>query len=182
MQVTTGRRPSSVDAELSHVGHASFDADRAWTLLLQLHDIERDLIEALAVARESIARCEQALARLAHLRERSSPRVHSAGVVVLTGSDACLARVDASDCFPDGASHSVSDGNRLTVRESEILRLIAIGMSNRMIADRLCLSPRTVERHIANIYLKINAHNRAEAIVYALREGFARTRNGIEPS
>jgi DNA-binding NarL/FixJ family response regulator len=145
-------------------------------------DAERDLIEALAVARESIARCEQALARLAHLRKRSSQMSHPASVVALTGSSACLTCVDASDRLPDGASPAISAVNCLTVRESEILRLIASGMSNRVIADRLFLSPRTVERHIANIYLKINAHNRAEAIVYALREGFARTRNAMESS
>ena len=55
----------------------------------------------------------------------------------------------------------------LTVREAEILRLIATGRSDQQIADALFLSPRTVERHIANIYLKIHAHSRAEASAYA---------------
>lgn len=59
----------------------------------------------------------------------------------------------------------------LTQRESEVLRLLAAGQSNRRIAQQLCLSPRTVQRHIANAYPKIGAHNRAEATAYALRHG-----------
>ena len=63
---------------------------------------------------------------------------------------------------------STSPGG-LTVREIEILKLLASGKSNRQTADALYLSPRTVERHIANIYVKIDVHNKAEATAYALR-------------
>lgn len=56
----------------------------------------------------------------------------------------------------------------LTARELEVLRLIAAGKSNREIGELLFISPRTVERHIANIYLKIDVNNRAEATAYAL--------------
>jgi DNA-binding CsgD family transcriptional regulator len=61
--------------------------------------------------------------------------------------------------------------DRLTTREVEVLRLIAAGQSNREIADALFLSIRTVERHIANIYLKIDTHSKAEATAYAFRNG-----------
>ncbi|MGA7671504.1 MAG: LuxR family transcriptional regulator [Nitrolancea sp.] len=50
-----------------------------------------------------------------------------------------------------------------------MLRHVAVGKSNRQIADALFLSPRTVERHIANIYLKIDAHSKSEATAFALR-------------
>ena len=46
-------------------------------------------------------------------------------------------------------------------------------MSNRAIADALFLSPRTIERHIANIYLKIDVHSKAEAMAFALHLDFA---------
>jgi DNA-binding NarL/FixJ family response regulator len=52
----------------------------------------------------------------------------------------------------------------------EILSLLAGGASNEHIAGALSISSRTVERHISNIYLKIGAHNRAEATAYAFRE------------
>ncbi len=59
----------------------------------------------------------------------------------------------------------------LSTREIEVLRLLAAGQSNRRIAHALCLSPRTVQRHVANVYLKIGAHCRAEATAYALDHG-----------
>ncbi len=56
----------------------------------------------------------------------------------------------------------------LTRREVEVLRCIALGKSNREIATELVLSVRTVERHITNIYSKINARGRADATAYAV--------------
>lgn len=61
--------------------------------------------------------------------------------------------------------------SRLSHRECEVLGLLAAGQSNRQIAANLCLSPRTVQRHVANAYLKIGAHNKAEATAFALRNG-----------
>ena len=58
--------------------------------------------------------------------------------------------------------------DRLTQREVEVLRLIALGRSNQDIAAELVLSLRTVERHITNIYGKISARGRAGATAYAL--------------
>jgi DNA-binding NarL/FixJ family response regulator len=52
-----------------------------------------------------------------------------------------------------------------------VLRLLAAGRSNKGIAADLVLSVRTVERHVANLYAKIDAHNRAEATGYAARHG-----------
>jgi DNA-binding CsgD family transcriptional regulator len=57
----------------------------------------------------------------------------------------------------------------LTAREAEVLGLIASGSSNTEIATELFLSVRTVERHITNIYRKIDARGRADAVNYALR-------------
>ena len=66
----------------------------------------------------------------------------------------------------EGESVEAPEG--LTRREVEVLRLLATGMSNREIADTLVISARTVERHIANIYAKINANGRAQATAFAL--------------
>lgn len=56
----------------------------------------------------------------------------------------------------------------LTQREAEVLAHLAQGMTNREIARELVLSERTVQRHISNIYAKINVRNRAEATTFAL--------------
>jgi non-specific serine/threonine protein kinase len=69
--------------------------------------------------------------------------------------------------------HRVGDDVRgLTKRELEVLRLVADGESNRAIADRLFISPTTVERHVANIYGKLGVASRAKATAYARRHGF----------
>ena len=59
----------------------------------------------------------------------------------------------------------------LTLREIEVLRLVAAGQSNREIAVSLFLSVRTAERHIANIYKKIGAHSKADATAFAINFG-----------
>jgi DNA-binding CsgD family transcriptional regulator len=76
--------------------------------------------------------------------------------------------------LPERAAVPVTPVNRdgLTDREIEVLRRIAAGRSNREIADELSLSVRTVERHITNLYGKINARGRADATAYALFRGF----------
>lgn len=61
----------------------------------------------------------------------------------------------------------------LTDREREVLRLIADGSSNAEIAAGLVVSERTVARHVANVYAKIDAHNRAQATAYALTHALA---------
>jgi pimeloyl-ACP methyl ester carboxylesterase/DNA-binding CsgD family transcriptional regulator len=60
---------------------------------------------------------------------------------------------------------------RLSPREIEVLRLLARGETNGQIAARLGLSINTVERHVVNVYRKIDARGRAEATAWALRNG-----------
>jgi two-component system response regulator NreC len=59
----------------------------------------------------------------------------------------------------------------LSVREKEILQLLASGKSNRDIADLLHISISTVETHRNNIFQKLHLHNLAELILYAVRKG-----------
>jgi len=61
----------------------------------------------------------------------------------------------------------------LTGRESEVLKLVAQGLSNQEIADNLVISERTVGAHISTILSKLHLANRTQAALYALREGLA---------
>jgi DNA-binding NarL/FixJ family response regulator len=60
----------------------------------------------------------------------------------------------------------------LTVRQREILKLIAEGKSNKEIGDLLCISVRTVERHRANMMSKLSVRKTAELVQYALRKRY----------
>jgi ATP/maltotriose-dependent transcriptional regulator MalT len=68
----------------------------------------------------------------------------------------------------DGPSHDV-----LSAREVEVLRLVATGRSNRSIADELVLSEKTVARHVANIFAKIDVSSRSAATAYAFQHDLA---------
>ncbi len=59
----------------------------------------------------------------------------------------------------------------LSAREREVLRLIAEGLTSREVAERLFLSANTVERHRANIMEKLQLHNRAQLVKFAIRHG-----------
>ena len=59
----------------------------------------------------------------------------------------------------------------LTTREVEVLRLLARGLSNKEIAERLVISPKTAGNHIEHIYAKIDASSRATASLFALQHG-----------
>jgi DNA-binding NarL/FixJ family response regulator len=61
--------------------------------------------------------------------------------------------------------------NELTPRETEILKMVATGMSYRQIADRLVLSHRTVQNHVQNTLRKLQMHNRVELTRYAIAQG-----------
>lgn len=69
--------------------------------------------------------------------------------------------------------HGISQGRPepLSSREIEVLRLVADGHNNAMIAEALSITPRTVKAHVQNILAKLGANNRAEAVRLALQQG-----------
>ncbi len=61
----------------------------------------------------------------------------------------------------------------LTEREVEVLKLVAAGLTNQHIADRLAITEVTVRTHVSNVLNKLHLDNRVQATLYALREGLA---------
>jgi HD-GYP domain-containing protein (c-di-GMP phosphodiesterase class II) len=82
---------------------------------------------------------------------------------------------EAAEAVLGAAGHRVPrrrGGPRgLTQREVEVLRLLARGLSNKEIADRLVISPKTVGNHVEHIYAKAGCSNRAAAGLFAMRHG-----------
>ena len=89
-----------------------------------------------------------------------SPAVARRVIDFFTGARSEFERAVPARAFPE-----------LTVREREILDLIAQGLSNPEIASRLYLSPKTVRNHISNIFAKLQVADRAQAIVRAREAG-----------
>jgi DNA-binding NarL/FixJ family response regulator len=84
--------------------------------------------------------------------------------------------LDQGPRTPVGEPITVSAPNlpdELTPREIEVLKLIALGLSNREIADKLVLSNATVKTHINRIFYKTGARDRAQAVRYAYQHGLA---------
>jgi NarL family two-component system response regulator LiaR len=67
----------------------------------------------------------------------------------------------------------------LTERELEVLSLVAIGLSNQEIADRLMIEGVTVRTHVSHVLAKLHLANRVQATLYALRKGIASLNNGF---
>lgn len=65
----------------------------------------------------------------------------------------------------------VAKGQRLSERQREVLRHVATGLSKREVAVKLLISPRTAERHVANIMSILDIHDRVHLARFAIREG-----------
>jgi DNA-binding CsgD family transcriptional regulator len=92
---------------------------------------------------------------------------------------------DAVEAVLGAAGHRVprrrEGPSGLTAREVEVLRLLARGLSNKEIASRLVISPKTVSNHVEHIYVKIDASSRATAGLFAMQHGLL-PEEGLAPS
>jgi DNA-binding NarL/FixJ family response regulator len=74
-----------------------------------------------------------------------------------------------SDLATQVADHIADDS--LTFREIEVLRLIAAGNANKLIADQLSIAEETVKGHVKNILSKLSANDRTHAVTIGLKRG-----------
>ncbi|WP_141013826.1 response regulator [Nocardioides sambongensis] len=74
-----------------------------------------------------------------------------------------------------GTEPQAPPGERLTERETEILKMVAKGLSYRQIAERLVISHRTVQNHVQNTLRKLQMHNRVQLTRYAIEQGLDET-------
>lgn len=69
-------------------------------------------------------------------------------------------------------NHQASPYRELTKREHEVLKLVVEGYTSKDVAEKLCLSPRTVDHHRAKLLKKFNLKNSADLVSFAVRNGF----------
>ena len=92
------------------------------------------------------------------------------GVRAVFNGELWLTREIMTKCIREGAHHfrvSKTGSAILTTRQTEILALVVVGLTNDEIADRLCISPHTVKPHLYKIFKKINVPNRMQAALWS---------------
>jgi len=140
-------------------------------LMLTTYADDRSVIEALqAGARGYLTKdsgaeeIRQALLRVTSGQAAIDPAVQHHLVSAIADGPQTVA--DSARRLPDG----------LTAREAQVLTLIASGLSNAEIADRLVVSETTVKSHINHLFAKTGVRDRAQAVSYAYRHGLAEAR------
>ncbi len=182
-QATTGRRaleevrrarPDVALLDITMPEMSGLDVTRVLTeelpdvrvLILTMHDEEAFFFEAL-----------QAGASGYILKGAGRDEVLSAIAVVTSGGVYIapqLAKGLVREALNHEGSAELATAEPLTDREQGVLRLIADGLTNKEIADRLVLSVNTVKTHRLRLYQKLHLHTRAELVAFARRKGILR--------
>jgi DNA-binding NarL/FixJ family response regulator len=145
--------------------HISTIAPLTRVLMLTISDQDNDVIDAiLAGACGYLLKDSSIQDLIAGIRAASLGE----SLISPTIASKVLQRVRASSRQPEIESTIRAE---LSDREIEVLKLIANGKDNAMIAGELHISPKTVKNHISNILMKLQIDNRIQAAVYAVRSG-----------
>jgi DNA-binding NarL/FixJ family response regulator len=145
--------------------HISTIAPLTRVVMLTISDQDNDVIDAILAG------------ACGYLLKDSSIHDLIAGILAASNGESLISptiaakvlqRVRASNKQPEIESTIRAE---LSEREIEVLKLIAIGKDNAMIAAELHISPKTVKNHISNILMKLQIDNRIQAAVYAVRSG-----------
>lgn len=142
-------------------------APQVQVLALSMHDREEYFFAMLQAG------------ALGYVLKESGPDELVAGIRAVYRGEAFLSpavtRAVLEDYLAQRASGAGSKYEELTLREKEVLRLVADGKTTQEIAAMLHLSPKTVEKHRANMMRKLDLHNIVELIKYAVRKGLIDT-------
>jgi DNA-binding NarL/FixJ family response regulator len=133
---------------------------------------------------ETVVQALQAGARGYLTKDAGAEQIRSAVERVAAGEAAIdpavqrqlLTAVQRGEAPPCPEGDELPDG--LTPREAEVLELIAAGLSNGEIADRLVVSGATVKSHVNHLFAKIGARDRAQAVAYAYQHQLVAPREG----
>jgi DNA-binding NarL/FixJ family response regulator len=139
--------------------------DGARVLILTTFDADEYVFEALRVGASG------------YLLKDSEPADVLRAVRVLFAGDALLSPsitrrlIEEYVAWPQRRSSGPAEIDELTPRESEVMTLVAYGLTNAEIAERLVVSPATAKTHVSRTMLKLGAHDRAQLVVLAYQTG-----------
>src|SRR3954466_11336965 len=163
-----------VDKEGAEVAlwDAGNDAGKALARLAELRTLDMPVVAVVGDA-SHVAPAIAAGARGVVLRDQVGPGLHAALTAVrsgLTVMDTAL----ASTLVPNTPPREPKGRGELTERERQVVQLLAEGLSNKLIADRLGISDHTAKFHVNGVMMKLGASTRTEAVVEAMRRGLIR--------
>jgi DNA-binding NarL/FixJ family response regulator len=145
--------------------HISRDAPLTRVVVLTISDQEQDVMDAILAGACGYLLKDASIQELMRGIEAAGS---GESIVSPTIAAKVLQRVRASSSQPEIEKTIRAE---LSEREIEVLKLIANGKDNAMIAAELHISPKTVKNHISNILMKLQIDNRIQAAVYAVRSG-----------
>ncbi|HEY1655698.1 MAG TPA: response regulator transcription factor [Candidatus Tumulicola sp.] len=170
--------PTSISAanspDLALIGIDKYSADIAGTFAICKQRIPNTRLCALTsfVQPDLMQRCLAAGADGFVVKDTSVSELTSAIKLLAEGTPYVDPRV-AGGVLRRRAMHQEISLNELSNRETEIVRLIAQGLSNRDIGANLLLSEKTIKNHISRIFEKLQVSARTGVAVYAIRKGIA---------
>lgn len=133
-------------------------------LLLTIHDNEEYIVKAFQLGANGYC-----------LKDAATSELLIAVKSVLSGKPYLSPGISGKVVTGYLSGRKVQEGHTskgpLTQREREVLKLIGEGYKNKEIADFLCVSPKTIEKHRANIMKKLDLHSASALTTYAIREG-----------
>ena len=169
---------AAIDALTRYQRHSADAATAAAFLELDLTADARALLPRVQTPALVLHRRGDRTVPISHGRELAA-LLPSARFVALTG-DSHLPWLDDQRALRralvgflgDGIPAGANGDTPLSPRETEVLRLVAAGLSNREIASSLVLSEHTIHRHVANVLRKLGQSSRAAAAAHATRAGY----------
>lgn len=143
---------------------APFEAARCRALLAKL---------CAALGDEESARLERDAARAVFAELGAAPALAGLEQPLPAAPDARTAPARTAPAPTGNDARHAADAGPLTARETEVVRLVSAGLSNRTIAAELFISEKTVARHLSNIFTKLGLTSRTAVTAYAYRHGLA---------
>jgi two-component system, NarL family, nitrate/nitrite response regulator NarL len=149
---------------------AGVDAGKTLTRLNELKSLQMPVVAVVGDAAH-VAPALAAGARGVVLRDQVGPGIHAALAAVRSGLTVMDTQL-ASSLVP--APREPKGRGDLTERERQVVQLLAEGLSNKLIADRLGISDHTAKFHVNGVMMKLGVSTRTEAVVEAVRHGLVR--------
>src|SRR3954470_10039529 len=143
--------------------------------LTRLNEVRAMQLPVVAVVGDAahVAPALAAGARGVVLRDQVGPGIHAALAAVRSGLTVMDTQL-ASSLVPSQPPREPKGRGELTERERQVVQLLAEGLSNKLIADRLGISDHTAKFHVNGVMMKLGSSTRTEAVVEAMRRGLIR--------